>query len=262
MIFIFKLSKILIREISFRIKRLEAGFQLGLKNFSIIKKINKVQVLRQNSLHRFFIQIGAGAGDLDERAGFKDGFSKIVKSVKLTEKDVIVLVEPNPLNINKLEKSWVGYQNVEIHEIAISEKSSAGKTLSFYFADNDAPHFQVASLSPHHVLNHYKDLLISDLKVIEVPTHDLESFLQTVTNGSPIVLLALDIEGLDAEIILDTNFSEFDISIISFEYVHLGDRAIQVADHLGKFGFRYIGLGVDHNGFDHLFFRKLSDSKI
>ena len=51
----------------------------------------------------YYIQIGAGAGDQDARVNFKDGFTKFVKNIKLNENDKILLIEANPLNIEKLK---------------------------------------------------------------------------------------------------------------------------------------------------------------
>jgi hypothetical protein len=41
-----------------------------------------------------YIQIGAGAGDLDSRANFRDGFSEYVKKLDTKSISKIILVEP------------------------------------------------------------------------------------------------------------------------------------------------------------------------
>ena len=55
---------------------------------------------------RIFIQVGAGAGDQDSRAEFRDGFTEAIKKLELSQTDRVILVEPNPLNIAALKKCW------------------------------------------------------------------------------------------------------------------------------------------------------------
>ena len=49
-----------------------------------------------------YVHIGAGAGDLDAGALFRDGFSEFVKQIDDDDKRIYV-VEANPSNISKLE---------------------------------------------------------------------------------------------------------------------------------------------------------------
>ena len=71
-----------------------------------------------------------------------------------------------------------------------------------------------------------------------------------------IELLALDIEGIDAEIILDINFDNINLKYLSFEHLHLGDNKENVFNHLKKNNYEYLGLGLDHNGYDYLYINK------
>lgn len=57
------------------------------------------------SENRLFIQIGAGAGDLDSRSEHRDGFSQLLKELTPALSDRIIVIEPNPFNISALEKS-------------------------------------------------------------------------------------------------------------------------------------------------------------
>jgi hypothetical protein len=205
---------------------------------------------------RLFVQVGAGAGDRDPRAKFRDGFTELIKSVGVSGADRLVLVEPNPLNIDGLRQCWKGFNNIEIFQLGICPRALSGSQLPFYYAEADGPHFQVASFNANHVLKHYPSLSKSDLRVIYVETADLLSFLSSIANGFKIVLLALDIEGIDADVILDTDFSLIDVELISFEHLHLRERAHEVASHFYRCGFEYVGRGVDHKGYDHLYRRR------
>ncbi len=66
-----------------------------------------------------YVHIGAGAGDLDAGALFRDGFSEFVKKNNDEDKRIF-LVEANPSNISKLKISWKDYKNVEIFDFAIT----------------------------------------------------------------------------------------------------------------------------------------------
>jgi hypothetical protein len=49
------------------------------------------------------------------------------------------------------------------------------------------------------------------------------------------------------------NFDLLKIKFLSFEYIHLGNKEIIVKEYLKNNNFKYIGTGVDHNGFDYLY---------
>jgi FkbM family methyltransferase len=201
----------------------------------------------------YFIQVGAGAGDLDPRANFRDGFTELIKKLRLPESSRIILVEPNPFNLDQLKNCWNEFSNIEIFELGIVPKSYSQKILRFFFTELDKPHYQMASFNPQHVLKKYRNLKESDLNVINVDTLDLKTFLDQVTRGDKIALLALDVESLETEILLETDFSSINICFLSFERLHLGARELDVMTHLSNCGFEFVGSGVDHNGYDVLF---------
>jgi FkbM family methyltransferase len=222
-----------------------------------IDDLIKSRLSEQNATSSFFIQVGAGAGDRDSRANYRDGFTEIIKRARLSDSHRILLVEPNPFNLDKLRESWNEFSNIEIFQLGIVPKSFSGQVLRFFFTELDGPHYQVASFNSHHVLKHYLELKESDLQVIGVDTLDLKTFTDQTTQGEEIVLLALDIEGIDAEVLLDTDFSTMNVYLLSFERLHLGAREAEVITHLINCGFEYVGSGVDHNGFDVLW-KKIS----
>lgn len=198
-----------------------------------------------------FVQIGAGAGDLDSRANHRDGFSEFVKALPKERINHIILVEPNPINIPFLKKCWQDYPQAQIFEIAIAPKKLSCQNLDFFYAENDGPHFQVASINIEHVIKHYDNSV--KICKISVPTMDLESFLNQHVGDKEIELLSLDIEGIDAEVILDTDFNKINLKFLSYEYLHLGDLEKNVARHINDCKMTFRGRGVDHNGYDLLY---------
>lgn len=199
-----------------------------------------------------FIQIGAGAGDRDARAGYRDGFSELVKAQPVDQVDRIILVEPNPVNIPALRACWDQYTQAEIHQLGICPPGSTDRTITFYYAAEDGPHFQVFSMSPEHVRKHYPT---SELLQEHVRCVTLEEFLEETVGDGFVDLISLDIEGIDAEILLTTDWSRVNCALLSFEVLHLDDQADAVARRMAESGFQFAGQGVDHNGFDHLYRR-------
>jgi FkbM family methyltransferase len=197
-----------------------------------------------------YIQIGAGAGDLDKRVNCRDGFTEFIKNLPRDHIKKIILVEPNPLNIPLLKECWKDYPESSIYEIGIVPKSYQNDTIDLYYCPLDAPHYQVASIKKNHIQKHYGDSC--DLEKFIIPVKQLEKFINEVTTEE-IELLALDIEGIDAEIILDINFDNLKLKYLSFEYLHLGDNRENVLNHLKNNNYEFVGTGADHSGFDYLY---------
>lgn len=113
-----------------------------------------------------FIQIGAGAGDLDYSADFRDGFSGNVKSRVLNINDRILVLEANPFNISTLTAAWRKYPQVEVFNLAIlPTRSSKGQKIDFYYSADDGPFFQIASVNESHVRKYFP---YSEVKRIHV----------------------------------------------------------------------------------------------
>lgn len=200
-----------------------------------------------------FIQVGAGAGDLDVRADCKDGFTNFIKNLPREKIKKIILVEPNPLNIPLLKECWKDYPEATIYEIGIVPKNYENDTIVFYYCPLDAPHYQVASVNKSHIQKHYG--ANCKLENFVIPVKKLENFIDEVITEE-IELLSLDIEGLDAEVLLGIDFNKLKLKYLSFEYVHLGENRDNVLNHLKNNNYEFLGLGVDHNGYDYLYINR------
>jgi FkbM family methyltransferase len=197
-----------------------------------------------------FIQIGAGAGDLDKRASCRDGFTEFIKKLPREQIKKIILVEPNPVNIPLLKECWKDYPEATVYDIGIVPNAYPENTIEFYYSPLDGPHFQVASIIKSHVQKHYGHNC--ELKTFIVPVKKLQDFINEVTTEQ-IELLSLDIEGIDAEILLDIDFNHLKMKYLSFEHLHLGEKKDIVLKHIENNNYKYLGVGVDHNGFDSLY---------
>ena len=209
-----------------------------------------MQLYDINNGNGVFIQIGAGAGDLDKKAGCRDGFTEFIKKLPRERVKKVILVEPNPLNIPLLKECWKDYPQSSIYEIGIVPKDYQGQTIDLYYCPSDAPHYQVASINKNHIYKHYGTNC--ELEKFTILVKHLHDFIDEVTEEE-IELLSLDTEGIDAEIVLDINFSNLKLKYLSFEHLHLGNSRDNVLDHLKNSNYHFLGTGVDHNGYDYLY---------
>ena len=201
-----------------------------------------------------YVHIGAGAGDLDAGAHFRDGFSEFVKKNNDQNKE-IYLVEANPSNISKLKESWKDYRNVEIFNFAITSSKQDEKRLKFFYSLDDAPHYQQFSNDIEHVKKNYKDLDRIKFKYIDCVK--INEFLDRNFNNEIINFFSIDIEGMDYDVIQDINLEKYEIINFSFEHLHLNIyQKIEVFKKFLKFNYSYNGSGIDHNDFDWTFRKK------
>jgi FkbM family methyltransferase len=200
-----------------------------------------------------FIQVGAGAGDLDSRANYNDGFTKFIKSLSRDRIKKIILVEPNPLNIPALKKCWKDYPESVIYTKAVVPSYTDICNIEFFYCPKDAPHYQVASIRKDHIEKHYG--VGCEIVSHIVKTITLENLIQESIGSDEIELLSLDIEGIDADVLLDINFHKVNVKFLSFEYAHLGSKTRLVQQYISDNKFKYIGIGADYNGLDSLYER-------
>jgi hypothetical protein len=203
-----------------------------------------------------FIQVGAGAGDLDTRANCRDGFTEFIKSLPRDRIKKIILVEPNPMNIHLLRECWKDYPEAIIYEYAIVPNNILTETIGFYYCKKDAPHYQVASIKKEHVQMHYRN---DTIDIMNIPTKTIDQFFKEVVDNDIIELLSLDIEGIDAEILLDLPIN-LNIMFLSFEYIHLNDKEKDVNHFLNQNNYKFLGRGVDYQGFDKLYIKDCSNN--
>ena len=198
-----------------------------------------------------FIQLGAGAGDQDARANFRDGFTELVKSLSQDKVKKIVLVEPNPANFEALQLCWKDYEQSEIYQIGITPKESADN-ITFHYAPEDYPHFQVCSTVIAHVKKHYPD---AELATFTSECRGVNEFLVAVADIQSHCFLAIDVEGLDFEIMMSMSLENLSgLKWISFEFTNLSIcQILQILRKLKRNGYTYHGRGVDIGGFDLLF---------
>ena len=82
-----------------------------------------------------YIQIGAGVGDQDKSTNYEDGFTNFVKNKNINDKDKILVVEANPMNIEKLNKlSWDKLKEELMCEFSLKREYNINEKLELLFS--------------------------------------------------------------------------------------------------------------------------------
>ena len=175
------------------------------------------------------IQIGANRGDDDLSKHIKKNYDKL---------DFALFVEANPLHIEDLKKCYEGYENIFIENIAIKPSSYEKDTLKLYYYEDDAPLYAVTSCVKSHIEKHYAHFNYSEDKLheFEIPALTIdELFLKY--NIQELDWLLLDVEGIDAELLLNTDWSKYDIKKIEYEELHLGENKKSIENIFKELGY-------------------------
>ena len=147
-----------------------------------------MELYNSHNVSGIFIQIGAGAGDLDKAASCRDGFTEFIKKLPREHIKKIILVEPNPLNIPLLKECWKDYPESVIYEIGIVPKTYQNDTIDLYYCPLDGPHYQVASINKSHIQKHYGNNC--ELNKFIIPVKHIDNFINEITTEDDIELFA------------------------------------------------------------------------
>lgn len=159
-----------------------------------------------------FIQVGSNCGYDDFYNYLKNNNTKVERGI---------LVECFTPHIESLKKCYSEFDNIEIENVAIKPPFIEENDLTFYYNNKDGPKYQCASLSIEHVIKHGQYFPDSKILSCEVPCITLENLFEK-NNIKSLDWLLLDIEGIDAEVLLTFDFMKYNIKRIEFEFKHLG----------------------------------------
>jgi FkbM family methyltransferase len=147
-----------------------------------------------------------------------------------------LFVEPNQLHLQDIRNCYQKFDNAIIENVAIKTVLDPNKEMTIYYHLDDAPEYQIASTDLNHILNHMHLHHDEDkIKSFTVPCLTLHELFEKY-NITELDWLLLDIEGLDAEILLTTDWKPYKIRRIEFEQLHLGKYGSAVYN-------MFIGLG-------------------
>lgn len=179
-----------------------------------------------------FIQIGAADGvHLDEV------YPHVIAGEFITG----ILVEPNPECLILLRKNYEAYAGIIIEPIAIADYTGELKL----YSDRNAIASHWSSFRREHLIAHGSN----SMNVIETiyPCSTLID-LYNKYGVKSLRWLFIDTEGLDAQILMSTDFNEVRVENIMFEHIHTDGplQKAQVYDdlltRLEIFGFKKTGM--------------------
>lgn len=186
------------------------------------------------------IQLGSNRG--------YDGLTKWINDNPNINIDKLILVEPNILHHESLKECYESIKNKTIDSSAIGLEEGE---FDLFWCPQDGPLFEVSSLVKEHVIKHWGD---SDIRSFKVKVKTLEQVLD-FHNIKNIDWLLIDVEGLDAEIILSLNLKKYNIKKIDIEHLHLGSKLNDVLNLFQKNGYFPIK-AADLYGYDMAFEKK------
>jgi FkbM family methyltransferase len=211
--------------------------------YDLLKKVKRrmgghteLSLLLQNLLQDLpdftFVQVGANDGVSTDpyREFILDGVG------------TGILVEPSPRAMTELQRNYRCRPHLLFEQAAVSYRSS---TVVLHLPE-DASASGVASLSEAHARAHAGDRIRS----LPVPALRIEDLLDK--HGLPRVdCLFLDVEGLEAEILLAVDLDRLGARVISYESAHLGTERDKVWQRLEASGYSLREVGMDTVAWRH-----------
>lgn len=186
------------------------------------------------------IQIGANRGN--------DDVSEIIGN---QQPNKLILVEPMKLHNNALESFYGWVNNKFIENVVIDIEG--GKDVEFFYHENDAPNYEISSLTKEHFFKHTHvgpdtPIFYEGLKSFFIKSLSINELFKKYELNH-IDILFIDAEGHDDAIIKSINFDEFKIDKLYFENLHIKDENIY--NYLEIKGYK-ITHQLVHNGWTSL----------
>jgi FkbM family methyltransferase len=170
------------------------------------------------------VQIGSNKGDDELSNHLKQNYNEL---------EFGLFVEANPLHIGNLKNCYSQYKNAIIENVAIKVPSYKENTLKLYYHQNDGPMYHVASCVKSHLEIYYPS---NGIRHFEVPCISLDDLFEKYKIKS-LDWLLLDIEGIDSEILLTTDWKKYDILKIEYENLHLGKNKEKIENMFKNLGY-------------------------
>jgi len=171
------------------------------------------------------VQIGSNKGNDDLTNYLKKKYKTL---------EFALFVEANSLHIDELKKCYSDFgSNVFVENIAIKLPDHKEKILKFYYHPNDGPNFHVTSCKKSHVQIYYPE---HEILEFEVPCLTIEQLFEKYS-VTDLDWILLDIEGIDAEILLTTDWKKYNINRIEYEKLHLGSKKEEIENRFRELGY-------------------------
>jgi FkbM family methyltransferase len=133
-----------------------------------------------------------------------------------------ILIEPNPLAFERLQRNYANFDNVTLIQAAIGEEDGVAHLYRFKKTDKALSEvdltLQIASFYREHLENHSRKG--EEIERITVPCRSLSSLIAEL-GVNQIDLLQIDAEGFDATVVRMALKMQVRPSCINFEHRHL-----------------------------------------
>lgn len=200
-----------------------------------------------------FVQLGSNVGN--------DNLFKYLENSN-QEIEFGLLVEANLLHIENLKKCYKLYPNVIVENVAIKPPSHLEDTLKFFYCTTDGPLYESTSCRIEHIQKHLEmcpHLSGGEIKTFEVSCVTIETLFDN-HNITELDWLLIDVEGIDAELLLSTDWSKYNIKKFEFENIHFQEiEKRNIEKMLHEFG--YIRT-TPLNPFDEAWIKKTEVNKM
>lgn len=178
------------------------------------------------------VQIGSNKGN--------DDLSEYLK-YNVSDLTFGLFVEPNSFCISDLKNCYSNYSNVFIENVAIKTPFQDEEELEIFYNTYDHS-MEISSCKLSHVQTHTywcPEIRDGEIKSFKVPCLTLENLLDKY-QIKYLDWLLLDIEGIDAEVLLSFNWEKYNIKKIEFEHLHLGNYAYNIRCMLEGMGYKQV----------------------
>lgn len=159
--------------------------------------------------------------------GASNGNDDLSRFIKKSNKQIEfgLFVEANSLHIPDLKKSYKEFPNIIIENIAIKTPSHLEDTLKLFYHTKDEPLYEITSCKKSHIEKHIEvchHLQGGEIKSFTIKCITIEDLFKKY-NITDLDWLLLDVEGIDAELLLTTDWSKYNIKKFDFENVHFSE---------------------------------------
>lgn len=179
------------------------------------------------------VQIGTNKGNDDLSNHLLSNFADL---------EFGLFVEANSLHIEDIADCYSKFNNIKIENVAIKTILQNQNTLTIYYHTNEYPHYSMASCDIEHIKKHMTwcpHLQGGEIKSFEVNCITLEELLEKHSIYE-IDWLYLDVEGIDAEILLTFDWSKYSIKRVEFEHLHLGYYSNAIKNMMIGMGYKQV----------------------
>jgi hypothetical protein len=154
-----------------------------------------------------------------------------IKNIKLG-----IFVEPNSMYNEDIKKCYSKYNNIFIENVAIVPQHQ--KEVLMYYHTGD-PTLETMSCKLDHIYKHKSYYSHGEIKSFYVLGMTLkELFIKY--NINELDWLLIDVEGMDADIILSFDWENYNIKKIEFEYIHMGELVNKIKNKFYNMGYKKV----------------------